>query len=160
MLREELGDLLLQVVFHTTIAEEDGAFSFNDSVNEICLKMVQRHPHVFGDVVAETSEKVLTNWEKIKAETKQQETLYHRLSAVPVTFPALMRAQKLIHRAEKGGEKLPTVADFTAVPEQMKERAVAEALWQIVAAADKAGIDAETALRHLSESFVNRHNEQ
>ena len=98
MLTEELGDLLLQVVFHTTIGEEKNTFSFEDAVNGICSKLVERHPHVFGDVVAETSEKVLTNWEKIKAETKNQETLYDRLKAVPVTFPGLMRAQKLIHR--------------------------------------------------------------
>ena len=157
MLREELGDLLLQVVFHTTIGEEDGTFSFDDSVNEICIKMVQRHPHVFGDTIAETSEKVLTNWEKIKAETKKQETLYDRLSAVPVTFPALMRAQKLIHRAEKGGESIEADRDFTCVPETERETAVAEALWQLISAADKAGVDTESALRHLSEKFINDH---
>lgn len=158
MLCEEIGDLLLQVVFHTTIAEEDEAFSFDDAVNGICLKMVERHPHVFGDVVAETSEKVLTNWERIKAETKKQETLYDRLAAVPVTFPALMRAQKLIHRAEKGGEAVSTGKyDFTSGDD--KEKAVAEALWQLVSAADKAGIDAETALRHYSEAFTKAHNE-
>lgn len=156
MLCEEIGDLLLQVVFHTTIAEEDTAFSYSDAVNGICRKMIERHPHVFGSVVAETSEKVLTNWEKIKAETKKQETLFDRLSAVPVTFPALMRAQKLIHRAEKGGEAVSAGEyDFTACKD--KEMAVAEALWQITAAADKAGVDAETALRHFSENFTNQH---
>ena len=157
MLREELGDLLLQVVFHTTIGEEDDTFSFDDSVNEICIKMVQRHPHVFGDTVAETSEKVLTNWEKIKAETKKQETLYDRLCAVPVTFPALMRAQKLIHRAEKGGEPTVTEIDFTSLPESVRETAVAQSLWQLISAADKAGVDTESALRHLSEKFINDH---
>ncbi len=156
MLCEEIGDLLLQVVFHTTIGEEDKAFSFDDAVNGVCIKMVERHPHVFGDVIAETSDKVLTNWEKIKSETKKQETLYDRLAAVPVTFPALMRAQKLIHRAEKGGESVSAGAyDFTASED--KEAAVAESLWQLISAADKAGVDAETALRHYSESFTNMH---
>ena len=156
MLCEEIGDLLLQVIFHTTIAEEDKSFSFDGAVNGICAKMVERHPHVFGDVVAETSEKVLTNWEKIKAESKKQETLYDRLAAVPVTFPALMRAQKLIHRAEKGGEAVPSGQfDFTACED--KEKAVAEAVWQIVSAADKAGIDVESALRHYSEAFTEKH---
>ena len=156
MLCEEIGDLLLQVVFHTTIGEEDKAFSFDDAVNGVCIKMVERHPHVFGDVIAETSDKVLTNWEKIKSETKKQETLYDRLAAVPVTFPALMRAQKLIHRAEKGGETVSAGAyDFTASKD--KETAVAEALWQLISAADKAGVDAETALRHYSESFTAKH---
>ena len=156
MLCEEIGDLLLQVVFHTTIGEEDKAFSFDDAVNGVCIKMVERHPHVFGDVIAETSDKVLTNWEKIKSETKKQETLYDRLAAVPVTFPALMRAQKLIHRAEKGGEAVSAGAyDFTASED--KETAVAEALWQLISAADKAGVDAETALRHYSETFTEKH---
>lgn len=156
MLCEEIGDLLLQVVFHTTIGEEDKAFSFDDAVDGVCIKMVERHPHVFGDVIAETSDKVLTNWEKIKSETKKQETLYDRLAAVPVTFPALMRAQKLIHRAEKGGETVSAGAyDFTASED--KESAVAEALWQLISAADKAGVDAETALRHYSESFTKNH---
>jgi len=154
MLCEEIGDLLLQAVFHTTIAEEENAFTFDDTVDGICRKMVERHPHVFGDTVAETSEKVLTNWEKIKAETKKQETLYDRLAAVPVTFPALMRAQKLIHRAEKGGEQIYAGEyDFNA----MSEAEVAKQLWQIVSAADKAGIDAETALRHYSEQFTEKH---
>ena len=156
MLCEEIGDLLLQVVFHTTIAEEEKAFTYGDAVNGICRKMIERHPHVFGSVVAETSEKVLTNWEKIKAETKKQETLYDRLAAVPVTFPALMRAQKLIHRAEKGGEAVSAGGyDFTACED--KERAVAEAIWQLTSAADKAGVDAETALRNYSELFTNQH---
>lgn len=156
MLCEEIGDLLLQVVFHTTIAEEDKAFNFNDAVDGICRKMVERHPHVFGDTVAETSEKVLSNWEKIKAETKKQETLYDRLTAVPVTFPALMKAQKLIHRTEKYGVTVPTGGyDFSEA--ENKEEAVAEALWQLISASDKAGVDAESALRHLSERFIQNH---
>ena len=156
MLCEEIGDLLLQVVFHTTIGEEEKDFSFDDAVNGICIKMVERHPHVFGDVVAETSDKVLTNWERIKAETKKQETLYDRLAAVPVTFPALMRAEKLIHRAEKGGENITCGNyDFTACED--RETAVAQALWQLVSAADKAGVDAESALRRYSEAFIEKH---
>ena len=147
MLCEEIGDLLLQVVFHTTIGEEDKTFSFDDALNGICVKMIQRHPHVFGNVVAETSEKVLTNWEKIKAETKKQETLYDRLAAVPVTFPALMRAQKIIHRTEKWGENVPT-GNFDFSKCENQEQAIAENLWQLLSAADKVGIDAETALRH------------
>ncbi|MBR2454264.1 MAG: MazG family protein [Clostridia bacterium] len=156
MMREELGDVLLQVVFHTAIAEEDGAFTFEDAVSEVCRKMVERHPHVFGDTIAETSEKVLTNWDKIKAKTKNQETLYDKLSSVPTTFPALMRAQKLIHRAEKGGERIPCGEQSFTQADNAK-KAVAEALWQLISAADKAGIDAETALRHYSEEFIQKH---
>ena len=151
MLCEELGDVMLQVVFHACIAEEEGAFSLDDAVNGVCRKMVERHPHVFGEVVAETSAKVLDNWDKIKAETKRQETLYDRLSSVPVTLPALMRAQKLIHRAEKGGVKTDS-GDYDF--KQGGELAVASALWQLLAEADRHGIDAETALRHYSDEFI------
>ncbi|MBQ9117462.1 MAG: MazG family protein [Clostridia bacterium] len=157
MLCEELGDVLLQVVFHAIIAEEDGAFSYTDAVSGVCRKMVERHPHVFGTVVADTTEKVLDNWDKIKAETKKQETLYDRLKSVPVTFPALMRAQKLIHRSEKFGEAVPSGEYNFDLPDSEKEAAVAEALWQLISAADKAGVDAETVLRHYSEKFIEEH---
>ena len=155
-MREELGDVLFQVAFHSRIAEEDGWFDLEEVCDEICRKMIIRHPHVFGDTVAETSEKVLNNWEKIKAETKKQETLYDRLAAVPVTFPALMKAQKLIHRTEKYGVSVPTGSyDFSK--SENREAAVAEELWQLLSAADKAGVDAESALRHLSERFIQNH---
>ena len=150
MLCEELGDLLLQAVFHSCIAEEKGHFTLGDAVSGVCRKMVERHPHVFGETVADTTEKVLENWDKIKAETKKQETLYDRLSAVPVTLPALMRAQKLIHRAEKGGATQNAGRYSFADGD---EAAVAEELWKLISAADKAGIDTETALRHYSDKF-------
>ena len=156
MLCEELGDVLLQVAFHAVLAEEEKTFELSDAVNGVCRKMVERHPHVFGNVEADTTEKVLTNWDKIKAETKKQETLYDRLTAVPKTLPALMQGQKLIHRAEKYGEKVPTGKyDFST--ETNPEKAVAEQLWALLSAADKTGIDAETALRHYSEKFVTAH---
>jgi len=156
MLREELGDVLFQVAFHVALSEENGDFTFEDTVSDICLKMIERHPHVFGTTVADTSEKVLANWDVIKAETKKQETLYDRLSAVPVTLPAIMRAQKLIHRAEKCGVKVDT-ALYNFTNKANAEELIAEQLWSLISAADKAGIDAETALRHLSEQFIKSH---
>ncbi len=72
LLREELGDVLLQVVFHTRIEEEEGRFDINGVANDICAKLVHRHPHVFGDVFADTSEKVLSNWEKIRARKRKE----------------------------------------------------------------------------------------
>lgn len=153
---EELGDVLLQVVFHTTLSEEAGEFTYADTVNGVCKKMVERHPHVFGSIEVETTDEVLKNWDKIKAESKAQQTLYDRLSAVPVTFPSLMRTQKLIHRASKFGETSDCGEyDFTSAQEPEKE--IAQALWKIVSAADKVGIDAETALRHLCEEFTENH---
>ncbi len=100
---EELGDLLLQVMFHSRISEEDGDFNFDDVADGICKKLIVRHPHVFGDVVAETSEQVLNNWDAIKMETKNQTTYTDTLLSVPRAFPALMRAKKVQKRASKAG---------------------------------------------------------
>lgn len=103
LLREELGDVLLQVVFHSRIEEEKGSFDFGDVVNEVCQKLVIRHPHVFGDVTAETSEEVLKNWNNIKQRTKGQETYTETLKSVCSALPALMRAQKVGQRAARAG---------------------------------------------------------
>ncbi len=103
LLREELGDVLLQVVFHSRIEEENGSFDFGDVVNEVCQKLVIRHPHVFGDVNADTSEEVLKNWNNIKQQTKGQETYTETLESVCSALPALMRAQKVGQRAARAG---------------------------------------------------------
>lgn len=103
MLREELGDVLLQVVFHTVIEEEKENFVLGDVITELVQKLIVRHPHVFGDVQADTVDKVLTNWDSIKKDTKGQETYSETLRSVPKNFPALMRAQKLGKRASRAG---------------------------------------------------------
>lgn len=94
MLREELGDLLLQVVFHAQIEQEQAHFTLEDVCTEICEKMIVRHPHVFSTVQADTTEDVLKNWDTIKEETKHQTTRTETLEAVAKTLPALMRAQR------------------------------------------------------------------
>ncbi len=103
LLREELGDLLLQVVFHTQMEEEAETFAFDDVVTELCQKLVVRHPHVFGSVVAEDAGTVLKNWDAIKRETKEQKTVLDTLEAVPALLPALMRAKKVQQRASRAG---------------------------------------------------------
>lgn len=103
LMREELGDVLLQVVFHSRISEEAGEFTFDDVANDICRKLVVRHPHIFGDVKADTTEEVLTNWDAIKAETKQQTTVAETMMSVSKALPSLMRAEKLAKKAGKGG---------------------------------------------------------
>jgi len=102
-LREELGDLLLQIVFHSRMEEEAGSFNFGDVCNDVCQKLVLRHPHVFGSVVADTTEQVLTNWDAIKAESKGQDTVAQSMDSVPRNLPALMRAVKLQKKAAKVG---------------------------------------------------------
>ena len=101
LLREELGDVMLQVVFHTQMEKEQGTFDINDVANDVCAKLVHRHPHIFGNVNAETPEEVLKNWEAIKNVEKSRNTLYDKLNSIPSMTPALMRAQKV---AKKSGE--------------------------------------------------------
>ena len=92
LLREELGDVLLQVVFHSQIETECNSFTFNDVADEVCKKLITRHPHVFGDVTVENSEQVLKNWDNIKKKTKEQETYKDTLESVSKILPALIGA--------------------------------------------------------------------
>ena len=103
LLREELGDLLLQIVFHSQMEAESGRFDFNDVADEICKKLITRHPHIFSDTVVSGSEQVLDNWEQIKKVSKGQALASQTLDAVPKQLPALMRAQKCQARAAKAG---------------------------------------------------------
>lgn len=105
-MREELGDVLLQVVMHAQIAEEEGLFTMEDVVNEISRKMVRRHPHVFGTGSAGSSEEALMNWEEIKSEEKKhQDWAASPLREVPQELPALTRATKVLKKIDKHYEK-------------------------------------------------------
>ena len=99
LLREELGDLLFQVLFHAQIEAEVDTFSIDDVIDEIAKKMIHRHPHVFGTVEVANSGEVLSNWEKIKTDEKQRNTLVDKLRAIPPMMPALMRASKVGKKA-------------------------------------------------------------
>lgn len=148
MLREELGDVLLQIVFHCQIEEEQGGISFNDAVTDVCRKMIVRHPHVFGDVTADTSEEVLKNWDKIKAETKHQKSLGERLESIAKPMPALMRTQKVIHKTKKEG------IDLSGKYLDGAEAEAGKALFDAVAKCEALGLDAETVLRHYCDSVI------
>ncbi len=153
LLREELGDLLFQVVFHARIAEEQGLFSFADVANDVSAKMVIRHPHVFGDVQVAGTDGVLTNWDAIKMETKHQETPGEVLDSVARTLPSLMRAEKLAHKVRKYKleEKSPLLSDLLS---GSKAESVGERLFAIAAECDAAEIDAEEALTAVCERVV------
>lgn len=103
LLKEELGDVLLQVVFHSEIEQSQGGFNIDDVCDGVCKKLIVRHPHVFGDVVAETSDKVLTNWDNIKMKTKSQKTQSDAIDSVAKSLPALMRSTKVQQKAAKVG---------------------------------------------------------
>lgn len=111
ILREELGDLLMQVVFHAQIETEENHFDFDDVCNDICQKLIYRHPHVFGEVKADTEDEVLKNWDALKKASKNQETYTETLESVPKTFPALLRGEKVCKRAARAGLPINNAED-------------------------------------------------
>lgn len=169
LLREELGDVLLNVVFHARIEEEVGAFDMDDVVNDICVKMIHRHPHVFADVSVENSADVLKNWDKIKGEEKQRVTVTDKLRAIPPMYPALLRAQKVGKKAKcfdfanadevylKIAEELEEVkaADASGDAAQIEEE-IGDLLLTVTSLARKLGVNSEEALFHATEKFINR----
>ena len=151
MLREELGDVLLQIVFHADIERERGTFDFDDAVTDICRKMIIRHPHVFADVKADTSDVVLDNWDKIKAQTKHQKDLGERLDAIAKPLPALIRTQKVIHKTAKEREvPVPEVSDRLTAEELRLGNAFAD----VIRECEAKGLEAETVLRRYSDALI------
>ncbi|WP_010246292.1 nucleoside triphosphate pyrophosphohydrolase [Acetivibrio cellulolyticus] len=121
-LNEELGDLLLQVVFHAQIAQEEGNFTIEDVITGICRKMVLRHTHVFGEAKAETADDVLVNWEEIKKKEKGIESQTGVLKDVPSNLPALMRSYKVQQKASQVGFDWDNVEDvLKKVDEEIDE---------------------------------------
>ncbi len=104
LLREELGDLLFQIYFHAQLETEEDRFGMSEVVDDICKKMIYRHPHVFGSVSVENSAEVLQNWEVLKTEEKQRNTLVDKLRAIPPMMPALMRASKVGKKAGRASD--------------------------------------------------------
>ena len=102
-LKEELGDVLLQVLFHTSIEEDAGRFGLDDVADGVCKKLVYRHPHVFGDVTVSSTGEILSNWEELKKKEKHQVTQADAVDAVARTLPALWRAEKMKKKAAKAG---------------------------------------------------------
>jgi tetrapyrrole methylase family protein/MazG family protein len=115
---DELGDLLLQIVFHARIAEEEGRFTIQDVARNECEKMLRRHPHVFGDAQADHPDAVVDQWEKIKQTEKGKEDRTSALDGVPRHLPALHRAQKILDKADKVGFRWPTLEGALAKVEE------------------------------------------
>lgn len=136
---EELGDVLYQVLFHADIATEAGEFTIEDVAAHMTAKMVGRHPHVFGDVVADTADQVAANWEQLKAVEKSHRTSV--LDGIPAGMPALALADKTLGRASKVG----VTREGRAIPDTEEE--LGAELLAVVAGARAAGLDAERALR-------------
>lgn len=169
---EELGDLLLQPVFHAEIASEKQLFNFEDIARGITEKLIRRHPHVFGDATADTSDAVLKQWDEIKKSEKKTEKKTY-LHGISHGLPALMRAQKLQKKAAKVGFDWPDVqpvldkvkeeaAEITEAMAQKDPQAihdeVGDLLFTVVNLARKLGVDAETALVTANAKFEKRFN--
>ena len=170
-LKDELGDLLLQVVFHARIAEEAGAFGFDDVATAIADKMERRHPHVFGDQPREHGH---AQWESIKAAERADKNDTSALAGVALALPALMRAEKLQKRAARTGFDWPDVSGArakileelgevdTATTHAERQEEMGDLLFSVVNYARKLGIDPEVALRGCNAKFERRfrHAEQ
>lgn len=171
LLKEELGDVLMQVIFHSLMEEEAGRFDFNDVCNDVCQKLIIRHPHVFGNIEADTPEEVLKNWDAIKMQTKSQKSTADSVDDVARSLPALMRAQKVQKRSAKSGmdfrsaeeaaQKVPEEQRelFTAIESGDKakiEEELGDLLFSVVNIARFAGVDAEQALYRSTDIFAKR----
>ncbi len=165
-LPDELGDLLLQVVYHARLAEEAGLFSFADVARLICDKMIRRHPHVFGDAVLSDR-----SWEDGKESERRQRAESGALAGIPVGLPALTRAVKLSARAARVGFDWPDVEEaFDKIEEEIAELRhelpvadparladeLGDVLFTVANVARKLGLDAEACLRQANAKFVRR----
>ncbi len=172
-LKEELGDLLFQVIFHAQMAREQGAFDLQDVATSLIDKMHRRHPHIFGDAQVDTTGQVNENWEAIKAEERQSKNYTSLMDDVPLNLTALTRALKLQKRAARVGfdwpdaapiiEKLhEELAEFEAElepaspnPDRLEDE-LGDLLFVVVNLARAHGVDPETALRRTNRKFVSR----
>ncbi|MEA4824943.1 MAG: MazG family protein [Clostridiaceae bacterium] len=149
MLKEELGDVLLQVVFHAQMEREAGSFTLNDVADGICKKLILRHPHIFGDVQVANSAEVLVTWDAIKKQEKSQKTTTDTLTAVARSLPALIRAEKVQKKAGKAGFPV----EYTDA-----ENKIGEKLFALVREAREIGVDPERALEIAIDAYIKNIN--
>lgn len=172
---EELGDVLLQVMFQCVMAEQEGRFTFDDVANAITDKLVRRHPHVFGDAVAKDPATVLKNWEQIKQQEHRKEARHSALDGVPPTLPALLKAQRSQEKAARVGfdwkdakgplakireelaelEEAVAASDDTALDPHVKEE-LGDLLFSVTNLARHLKADSESALEGATAKFARR----
>jgi len=171
LLREELGDVMMQVVFHALMEEEVGSFNIDDVCDEVCKKLIVRHPHVFSDTIADTPDEVLKNWDQIKMQTKSQKSQSEVLGSVSKSLPALMYSQKIQHKAAKVGFDFEKTEDtLSKVSEELAElkeaidnndtdnmsEELGDLLFSVVNVARFIKVDSEKALYDATQKFTNR----
>lgn len=170
-IKEELGDLLLHVVFYSKLGEEEGAFDYADVANALCDKLIYRHPHVYGDIHAATPDKVRENWEALKLRKKNRKT--GTLGGVPRSLPALVKAYRIGEKAAATGfdwkrkedvwDKVREEAEEVEAEMRSGVRADLEGefgdlLFALVNACRLYGIDPESALERTNKKFIRRFN--
>ena len=170
-LAEELGDFLLQAVFLSRVAEEEGSFDIYDAITAIHDKLMRRHPHVFGDVKADTADQVLSNWEKLKSAERREEKKGGVLSGVPQSLPALLKASRLTEKAARVGFDWEQLDDiFAKIEEEVHELREAvrsqkpeeieaefgDLLFTLANIARRMEINAEEALQSSNRKFQRR----
>ena len=153
-MQEELGDLLLQVYFHSRMAEEDKEQPFNieDVAKGVADKLIRRHPHVFSDTVVNSSSEVLENWEAQKAVEKGRTSA---IDGVPLAQPALTLVAKLLYRASKSNYKLP-IAEPVKLPDAIDQDQFGQLLLGLISQAVEKGLDPEAALRGAAKSLITQ----
>ena len=169
-LKEELGDVLMQVVFHSSIEAQKGGFTLDDVIQGICEKMVYRHPHVFGEISVDTAEQVLVNWEALKKKEKHMQTQTDVLKSVPDALPALTRAKKVQKKAadvgfdfyeaggamEKVAEEIRELQEAVEQPDGNIEEEFGDILFALVNVARFLKINPEFALTKATKKFIKR----
>lgn len=170
-IKEELGDLLLHVVFYSKLGEEQGAFDFGDVANALCDKLIYRHPHVYGDIHANTPDEVKENWEALKLRKKNRKS--GTLGGVPRSLPALVKAFRVGEKAAGAGfdwqrkedvwakvkEEIAEVeAEMRAGRREELEGEFGDLFFALVNAARLYGVDPESALARTNEKFIRRFN--
>ena len=172
LLKEELGDVLLQVAFHTQIEKEESGFEFSDVCDGICKKLIERHPHVFGNINVSSTDEVLTNWDNIKRKSKGQKTQGSSMLKVPKELPALMRAQKIQSKAKKAGFDWDNIdGAFEALYSEIEElksamknkdaeeikNEMGDLLFSCVNVSRFLDVESEEALTLSNEKFIERY---
>lgn len=171
LLKEELGDVLLQVALHSEIESEKGTFNIDDVCDGVCKKLIIRHPHVFGNVNADTTEQVLKNWDAVKMQTKEQKTQTQAMESVSKALPSLMRSSKVQQKAAKVGFDWSNAEDALAKLyeecDELKEAVskgdtdnqyeeLGDVLFSAVNVARLLKIDSEHALYDACDKFIGR----
>jgi tetrapyrrole methylase family protein/MazG family protein len=167
---EELGDVMLQVVFHSILAKKEGLFDIDDVIRGVTEKMINRHRHIFGDVNAQTPDEVLKSWEEIKKEEKKYESGTAQLRSIPKSLPALMRSEKVIGKAEKlidnnkkddelyteAVELLNKLKEDKNASQESKMDNIGKILLLIANISRKNEINPEFALTNALETYINK----